>query len=233
MNLASTILSPLKHLFYPHVCTGCGSDLIDDNNLLCLQCINDLPHTNFVMHATNPVEKIFWGRLTVMAATSEFYFTKGTLIQTLIHQFKYKSNIDVGLYLGAIMGRSLLNSNRFTTIDALIPLPLNAEKEFKRGYNQATILCNGMAEVMGVPVIKNNVVRNRFTETQTKKHRAERWENVESSFGTNDSAALRNKHILLVDDVVTTGATLEACGTEILKIEGTKLSIATLAYASK
>ena len=233
MNLASTILSPLKHLFYPHVCTGCGSDLIDDNNLLCLQCINDLPHTNFEMHANNPVEKIFWGRLTVMAATSEFYFTKGTLIQTLIHQFKYKSNIDVGLYLGAIMGRSLLNSNRFTTIDALIPLPLNAEKEFKRGYNQATILCNGMAEVMGVLVIKNNVVRNRFTETQTKKHRAERWENVESSFGTNDSAALRNKHILLVDDVVTTGATLEACGTEILKIEGTKLSIATLAYASK
>lgn len=233
MNLASTILSPLKHLFYPHVCTGCGSDLIDDNNLLCLQCINDLPHTNFEMHANNPVEKIFWGRLPLTAAMSEFYFTKGTLIQTLIHQFKYKSNIDVGLYLGAIMGRSLLNSNRFTTIDALIPLPLNAEKEFKRGYNQATILCNGMAEVMGVPVIKNNVVRNRFTETQTKKHRAERWKNVESSFGTNDSAALRNKHILLVDDVVTTGATLEACGTEILKIEGTKLSIATLAYASK
>ena len=233
MNLASTILSPLKHLFYPHVCTGCGSDLIDDNNLLCLQCINDLPHTNFEMHANNPVEKIFWGRLPLTAAMSEFYFTKGTLIQTLIHQFKYKSNIDVGLYLGAIMGRSLLNSNRFTTIDALIPLPLNAEKEFKRGYNQATILCNGMAEVMGVPVIKNNVVRNRFTETQTKKHRVERWKNVESSFGTNDSAALRNKHILLVDDVVTTGATLEACGTEILKIEGTKLSIATLAYASK
>ena len=233
MNLASNILSPLKHLFYPHVCTGCGSDFVEDDNLLCLQCINDLPHTNFEMHANNPVEKIFWGRLPLTAAMSEFYFTKGTLIQTLIHQFKYKSNIDVGLYLGAIMGRSLLNSNRFTTIDALIPLPLNAEKEFKRGYNQATILCNGMAEVMGVPVIKNNVVRNRFTETQTKKHRAERWKNVESSFGTNDSAALRNKHILLVDDVVTTGATLEACGTEILKIEGTKLSIATLAYASK
>ena len=233
MNLASTILSPLKHLFYPHVCTGCGSDLIDDNNLLCLQCINDLPHTNFEMHANNPVEKIFWGRLPLTAAMSEFYFTKGTLIQTLIHQFKYKSNIDVGLYLGAIMGRSLLNSNRFTTIDALIPLPLNAEKEFKRGYNQATILCNGMAEVMGVPVIKNNVVRNRFTETQTKKHRAERWKNVEGSFEINNPSALRDKHILLVDDVVTTGATLEACGTEILKIEGTKLSIATLAYASK
>jgi ComF family protein len=233
MNLASTILSPLKHLFYPHVCTGCGSDLIDDNNLLCLQCINDLPHTNFAMHTSNPVEKVFWGRLSITSAMSEFYFTKGTLIQTLIHQFKYKSNIDIGLYLGAIMGNSLLKSNRFNRIDALIPLPLNAEKEFKRGYNQATILCNGMSTVMGVPVIKNNVIRNRFTQTQTKKHRTERWENVEGSFAIKDPTVLNNKNILLVDDVVTTGATLEACGAEILKIEGTKLSIATLAYASK
>lgn len=233
MNLASTILSPLKHLFYPHVCTGCSSDLIDDNNLLCLQCINDLPHTNFAMHTSNPVEKVFWGRLSITSAMSEFYFTKGTLIQTLIHQFKYKSNIDIGLYLGAIMGNSLLKSNRFNRIDALIPLPLNAEKEFKRGYNQATILCNGMSTVMGVPVIKNNVVRNRFTQTQTKKHRTERWENVEGSFAIKDPTVLNNKNILLVDDVVTTGATLEACGAEILKIEGTKLSIATLAYASK
>jgi ComF family protein len=233
MNLASTILSPLKHLFYPHVCTGCSSDLIDDNNLLCLQCINDLPHTNFAMHTSNPVEKVFWGRLSITSAMSEFYFTKGTLIQTLIHQFKYKSNIDIGLYLGAIMGNSLLKSNRFNRIDALIPLPLNAEKEFKRGYNQATILCNGMSTVMGVPVIKNNVIRNRFTQTQTKKHRTERWENVEGSFAIKDPTVLNNKNILLVDDVVTTGATLEACGAEILKIEGTKLSIATLAYASK
>ena len=185
------------------------------------------------MHPNNPVEKIFWGRLALLAAMSEFYFTKGTLIQTLIHQFKYKGNIDVGLYLGGIMGYSVLSNNRFTKIDALVPLPLFAEKEFKRGYNQATILCNGMSEVMKVPVIKNNAVRKRFTETQTKKHRAERWKNVEGSFEINNPNEIRYKHLLLVDDVVTTGATLEACGTELLKIEGTKLSIATLAYASK
>lgn len=185
------------------------------------------------MHANNPVEKIFWGRLAITAAMSEFYFAKGTLIQNLIHEFKYKGNKDVGMYLGAMMGSSLVSNNRFTKIDALIPLPLFADKEFKRGYNQATILCNGMSEVMEVPVIKNNVVRKRYTDTQTKKHRTERWENVEGSFTIINPKEIQDKHVLLVDDVVTTGATLEACGAEILKVEGTKLSIATLAFASK
>lgn len=233
MKLRTNILNPLAHLFYPHTCTGCGSDLVEEDNMLCLKCVNDLPHTNFAMHANNHVEKIFWGRLAVSAAMSEFYFSKGGLIQTLIHEFKYKGNKDIGLYLGAMMGSSLLQNNRFNKIDAIIPLPLFPDKEFKRGYNQATILCNGMAEVLELPVITNNVIRKRFTETQTKKHRDERWQNVESSFFINDPNLLENKHILLVDDVVTTGATLEACGSEILKVPGTFLSIATLAYASK
>ncbi len=227
------ILSPLLHLFYPHICTGCGSDLVNENNLLCLQCISDLPHTNFAMHANNPVEKSFWGRLAITAAMSEFYFTKGTLIQTLIHEFKYKGNKELGLYLGAIMGNSLLSSNRFTKIDALIPLPLFADKEFKRGFNQATILCNGISEVMNIPVINNNVIRTRFTETQTKKHRTERWKNVEGSFEIKNPKEITGKHILLVDDVVTTGSTLEACGAEMLKVEGSQLSIATLAFAAR
>ena len=233
MSFKSAILSPLVHLFYPHVCSGCGSDLVNDDNLLCLKCINDLPHTNFAMHANNPVEKIFWGRVPITAAMSEFYFTKETLIQTLIHEFKYKGNKDLGLYLGAMMGKSLLNSQRFSKIEALVPLPLFADKEFKRGFNQATILCTGIGVILNVPVIKNNVVRKRFTETQTKKHRTERWENVEGSFEINNIKELKGKHILLVDDVITTGATLEACGAEILNIEGTQLSIATLALASK
>ena len=233
MNFQTDILSPLVHLFYPHICTSCGSDVIQDNNLLCLKCINDLPHTNFAMHANNPVEKIFWGRLPVSAAMSEFYFTKGTIIQTLIHELKYKSNKEIGSFLGSLMGKSLINNNRFHKIDVIIPLPLFAEKEFKRGYNQATVLCNGIAEVMNIPVNKNNVTRVKFTETQTKKNRTERWENVASSFKIINAGEIENKHILLVDDVITTGATMEACGAEILKIPNTKLSIATLAFASK
>jgi ComF family protein len=233
MNLQSSILSPFLHLFYPHVCSGCGTDLVEENNWLCLKCINELPHTSFALHAANPVEKIFWGRLALTAAMSEFYFAKGTVIQTLIHEFKYRNNKDIGFYLGEIMGKSILGNNRFTKIDALVPLPLFAEKEFKRGYNQAAVLCNGISEVTNIPVLIKNVVRQRFTETQTKKHRTERWENVDRSFTINNPKEIRGRHILLVDDVVTTGATLEACGAEILRVQGTMLSIATLAFASR
>lgn len=233
MNYRPKILGPLVHLFYPHVCTGCASDLLVDNELLCLNCLNDLPHTNFCKYNNNPVENIFRGRLVLSVATSGFYFTKGTLIQTLIHEFKYNGNKEIGHHLGKIMGVRLLESNRFNGIDMLIPLPLFADKEFKRGYNQAKIICDGLSEAMNVPVVNNNVTRKRFTETQTKKHRAERWENVEGSFYVSNPGPLKGKHVLLVDDVVTTGATLEACGAEILKIEGSRLSIATLAYASK
>ena len=226
-------MQAVLHLFYPHFCTGCGSDIIEDENLLCLHCINNLPYTNFASHANNPVEKIFWGRFPLTSAMSEFYFAKGTIIQHLIHEFKYKGNKDVGIYLGALMGSSFMSTNRITKIDALIPLPLYADKERKRGFNQAAILCKGMSEIMGIPVITGNIIRKRFTETQTKKHRAQRWENVEGSFKVNNILQLKGKHLLLVDDVVTTGATLEACGREILNINEVQLSVATLAYASK
>jgi ComF family protein len=167
------------------------------------------------------------------AAHSEFYFDKDALIQHLVHQLKYKSNQSIGLYLGQMMGKTLLSSKRFDTVDALIPLPLYPEKERKRGYNQAAIICNGMSQTMNVPVITNKLVRQRYTETQTKKHRAERWENVEGSFIVNDAEALKGKHLLLVDDVVTTGATLDAAGIALLKVPSVTLSITTLTIASK
>ncbi|MGG9971150.1 ComF family protein [Ferruginibacter sp. SUN002] len=221
------------HLFYPHICTGCGSDLINGDHLLCLKCINNLPHTNFAMHANNPIEKIFWGRLPLVAATSEFYFAKSSLIQQLIHLLKYDANKEIGIYLGELMGKSLQNTNRFRNIDALVPLPLFPDKERKRGYNQATVICEGMSNTMNIPVLNNVVVRQKFTETQTKKHRTERWENVAESFVVQNENKLTGKHILLVDDVVTTGATFEACGNALLKIEGLQLSVASLAYAAK
>ena len=195
--------------------------------------MTNLPETNFAQHANNPIEKIFWGRISVAAAHSEFHFSKESLIQELIHQLKYKGNTAIGIYLGELMGKTLLTSNRFDKIDALIPLPLSPDKEHKRGYNQAAIICDGMSAVMNVPVIKNVVLRQRYTDTQTKKHRIERWENVAGSFIIKDDSKLKGKNLLLVDDVITTGATLEACGTVIATIDGVKLSIATLAHAIK
>ncbi len=233
MPLLKDIISNALHIFYPHVCTGCGSDLVNHNNLLCLKCLDVLPQTNFAQHANNPIEKIFWGRIPLAAAHSEFYFSKEALIQQLIHQLKYKNNKDIGFYLGQILGTTLLASNRFNNIDALIPLPLFFEKERKRGYNQAAIICYGVSDILHVPVINNNVTRAKHTDTQTKKGRTERWKNVSGSFTIKDKQALSGKNLLLIDDVITTGATLEACGAIMLSISNVTVSIAALAHAPK
>ena len=153
-------------------------------------------------------------------------------MQRLMHEFKYKGNRDLGLQLGVLMGASIKQSGRFCP-DALIPLPLFRAKEKKRGYNQAAILCEGMAESLHVPVLKNVVIRSHHTDTQTKKGRIERWQNMESKFLLVQPESAINKKLLLVDDVITTGATLEACGAELLKAENVKLSIAALCYASR
>lgn len=221
------------NLFYPHLCQGCGSDLVQNKDLLCARCIDALPLTGFASWAGNPVEKYFWGRIPVQAAHSQYYFTKDTLIQHLIHQLKYKSNKAIGRLLGELMAESLLTSGRFSSIDCLVPLPLFPEKEHRRGYNQAAVICEGMSLVMQVPVNNDLVVRRRSTETQTRKHRTERWQNVESSFALTRKERSPGRHILLVDDVVTTGATLEACGRIILNDPDNRLSIATLAHAPK
>jgi len=133
MTSVKSLLQDALHLFYPHVCTGCGSDLLPGTNLLCLQCISNLPHTHHAQHANNPVEKVFWGRLPIVAAHSEFYYAKESLVQNLIHELKYKSNQAVGIYLGEMVGNSLMDSNRFKNIDHLGPMPKFAEKEKKRG----------------------------------------------------------------------------------------------------
>jgi ComF family protein len=233
MPALKSLLNDFKHLFYPHICSGCGSDILADDNMLCAKCFINLPSTQYAQYPNNPIEKIFSGRMKIESAHAEFYFAKESLIQHLVHQLKYKSNKEIGVYLGEMMGRSMQKSNRFNGIDALIPLPLYPDKERKRGYNQAAVICEGMSQIMNVPVYNDVLIRRRFTETQTKKHRAERWENVEGSFAVKNEEKIKGKHVLLVDDVITTGATLEASGSRLLKIEGVKLSIATLTTATK
>ncbi|NJO26049.1 MAG: ComF family protein [Bacteroidia bacterium] len=226
------IKDSVLHLIFPHICSGCGNDLVSNESCLCLRCIASLPETNFHMHANNPMEKIFWGRLPVSGASAQYYFTKESLIQHLMHQFKYRGNKDLGFQLGRLIGNSLLQTNRFGFLNALVPLPLFPSKEKKRGFNQATVLCDGIADILRVPVLKMSSYEPSIPTLQTKKGRIERWENIEGKFLLENSESISNKHILLVDDVITTGATLEACGAELIKGENVTLSMATLCIAS-
>ena len=232
MHLIKNITDSILQLVFPQVCNGCGSDLVSEDNKLCLVCHESLPQTSFHLHSNNPVEKLFWGRLPITAATAQYYFSKGSLVQHLMHRFKYRGDRELGLFLGRLMGYQLKETNRFNGVDVLIPLPLFPEKEKRRGYNQATLLCEGIAEVLEKPIIKGAMIRTTYTESQTKKNRIERWQNMEGRFQLVDNAAVKGRHILLVDDVVTTGATLEACGVEILKGEDVRLSVATLCVSS-
>ena len=220
------------HLLYPHTCAGCGSDLLENDQSICIHCYANLPDTNYALLPGNPIEKIFYGRLNVQQATAGYYFSKSSVLQRLIHQLKYNGNTEVGRQLGQWLGLQLQQSNRFNSVDALVPLPLYPSKEKKRGYNQATVLCEGISEILDIPILNNVVLRKRFTETQTKKGRTERLKNVDGSFEVDNSAAIQQKHVLLVDDVITTGATLEACGLAINEASDVKLSIATLAWSS-
>jgi ComF family protein len=232
MNVLKDIKEAILHLTFPHVCEGCGSDVLEVEHFLCLRCLSSLPQTKFHLHANNPIEKIFWGRVPLTYATAQYYFTKESLMQRLMHSFKYKNNKELGLYLGRLMGQALSESDRFTDVDVLLPLPLFKSKERKRGYNQATVLCEGIADVLKKPLLIDVVVRTEHTETQTKKNRIERWQNMEGRFELVNIKAIEGKHVLLVDDVVTTGATLEACSRELLLAEDIKLSIATLCFSS-
>lgn len=221
------IRDSVAHLLFPHICSGCGNDILDPSSFLCLRCIDAMPETNFELHPNNPVEKKLWGRLNLESATAQYYFTGESLMKQLMHQFKYKGNKELGLQLGKMMGESISRSGRFH-VDALIPLPLFPAKEKKRGYNQAAVLCEGIAESLQVPVLKDIIIRSQHTDTQTKKRRIERWQNMEGKFIVVKPASIRDKHLLLVDDVITTGATLEACGAELLTAENVRLSITTL-----
>jgi len=231
MLLLKALKDSLLHLAFPHVCEGCGTDNLQAEHLLCLRCLSSLPKTNFHLHANNPIEKMFWGRIALSKATAQYYFTKESMMQRLMHQFKYKANKEVGIYLGKLMGLAMAESNRFSNIDALVPLPLHKSKEHKRGYNQAALLCEGLSGVLNKPILNNIVTRTAHTETQTRKNRIQRWQNMEGKFDLINPSAIENKHLLLIDDVVTTGATLEACGTELLKAKNVQLSIATLCFS--
>jgi ComF family protein len=222
----------LFNLLFPRTCAACGETLQESEQCLCLSCLADLPKTNFHRVEDNPVSRIFWGRVNIFRATSLFFFSKGSKFQEMMHHFKYSGVREVGFEMGKILGSDLKEARENWDVDVIIPVPLHPEKEKKRGYNQSEWIAKGISEILEARVAKDAITRSIASSTQTRKNRFERWNNVKDIFSLSTEAkTLAGKHILLVDDVLTTGATLEACAHELEKIEGVRISIATLAAA--
>jgi len=226
-----TFSDDLIALFYPRLCAGCSVSLVRGEEVLCLNCLADLPRTNYHLYRENPVFLQFAGMARIELATSFCRFDKGGRLQHLLHQLKYKGNLQVGRRMGQLLGYDLIQNGVYGNIDAIIPVPLHPKKEKKRGFNQSAEICKGLSDAMNRPVIVGNLIRVIHSATQTRKGRFERWENVSGIFSVKNGDSLKDKHLLLVDDVVTTGATLEACCIPLLDISGVKVSIATLATA--
>ncbi|HPE76150.1 MAG TPA: phosphoribosyltransferase family protein [Draconibacterium sp.] len=231
MEKITNRFSNLLELIFPTLCVTCGTRLVIQERFLCIDCWHDLPVSNFHLHSGNKVEQLFWGRVKIEFATAYFSFNKGSNYQHLIHFIKYKGMKELGFETGRRFGISLLESTDFCTVDYVVPVPLHPKKEKKRGYNQSEWIAKGISEAMKIPVSIGNLKRNLHTSTQTRKNRFERWENVENIFESTRPEEFQGKHILLVDDVVTTGSTLESCALQLLQIENVKVSIATLAFA--
>jgi ComF family protein len=225
------LLDDFLSLFYPSLCAGCQTALVRGETVICLECMSDLPKTGYEKILENQVAQLFWGRVEICMATSFCSFDKGGVMQHLMHQLKYKGSTEVGEKLGQLFGIVLNQAAPYLEIELLVPVPLHPKREHKRGYNQSEVIAKGISAAMAIPLVTGNLIRNRYSNTQTNKGRFERWENVKELFGVKNPEVFEGKHLLLIDDVVTTGSTLEACAQVLLKIPGTRVSIATLACA--
>ena len=230
MFIAKRLVSDFICLLYPDLCNGCGIQLFHGERQICSKCLYDLPYTDFDQYSDNPIAKLFWGRIRCHNAMAMLYFRKESKVQNLIHRLKYKNQTSVGLVLGRLLGERLLQSDNYFDADLIIPIPLHPKKERIRGYNQSTFIAEGIAEILNIPVSHTNLIRQKNTESQTKKSRYQRFENMQCVFMVSDPESLKDKHILLIDDVITTGATFEACGAILLGHSIKKLGIVALAY---
>jgi len=224
-------ISDTYKLFYPKICGACDNSLLKGEEHLCFICSNNLPYTRFEKIRDNPAEKIFAGRIPIEFATSLLFFSKAELTQKILHNIKYNYRKQLAVFTGKKLGESILSAHTQFQFDAIIPVPLHQKKELLRGYNQSYLIAEGIATVLNIPVYNKIIRRTKNTDTQTKKSRSERWENINNVFETTETAIIQNKHLLLVDDVLTSGATLEACVAALKLNENIKVSIATLAIA--
>lgn len=219
------------NLIYPNLCVVCNENLSKNEHQICLSCVNKIPKTNFHTIQNNPIEKRFWGKVPISRATAFFHFQKGSPFQKTLHALKYKGNKEIGEVLGKYAGLDLMESIDFQSIDVIVPVPLHPKKQLSRGYNQSECIGSGLSCIMGIPQDTKSLCRTQENTTQTKKSVYERYENTEGIFELTDKKSLIGKHVLIVDDVLTTGSTLEACIRALKDIENIKISIFTLAVA--
>jgi ComF family protein len=227
MNLVDDFIS----LFFPRTCYACGYSLFQNEKIICTSCLLHLPKTNFHKSMDNPVSKVFWGRVNLISATSMYFYRKGGKVQHLIHQLKYKGHKEIGIFLGEIYGSQLMEIPLYKDIDLIIPIPLHKSKLKKRGFNQAELFARGLARSMQKDIDVKSLVRQVASSTQTKKTRYRRWENVSDIFRMENPEKIVGKKILVVDDVITTGATMEAFIQTIQTAANVEVSAVSIAFA--
>ncbi|MCF8366092.1 MAG: ComF family protein [Bacteroidales bacterium] len=220
-------------LFFPRVCEGCGNLLFRNEETICTRCLVALPKTNFHKYPDNPVMETFWGRIKLESASSFLYYSKAGKVQRMIHNFKYHKKTDVGRVLGKMFASDLITSPYFQNIPLLVPVPLHWTKLKTRGFNQSEVIAKAMSEIMHGKVETEVLIRKFATDTQTKKSRMKRLENVSGKFDMQFPERIAGKHILLVDDVITTGSTIEECASLLLSVDGVKISLASIGFAGK
>lgn len=219
------------NLFFPKVCSGCSSFLLSNENVICTVCRHDIPLTNHHLNPENDAFKKFYGRIPVVHASALFYFHKKGIVQELIHNLKYKGHEEIGTILGEWYSEDLKNIELLQSVDEIIPVPLHRKKLKERGYNQVTAFGTALSFSLNIDYNDSLLIRNVYSKTQSKKNLLGRTEGIETIFDVVFTEKDHNKHFLLIDDVITTGATLEACSRALLKIPGAKISIVCMAMA--
>jgi len=219
----------LLNLFFPKVCLGCQNHLTDNELHICTTCRHQLPLTNFHFEKSNAVHKMMYGRIKLEEATALLHFSKKGIVQQLMHNLKYRGHEVVGEFLGEWLGEALKNSEAYKAVDVVVPVPLHKSRQKQRGYNQVDKFGKALAIALNADFNSSTLIKVSATKTQVFKDRLKRSSAIEANFTISEKESLKHKHILLVDDIITTGATIEACANALFEIEGLKLSLATMA----
>ncbi|MDG4716009.1 phosphoribosyltransferase family protein [Winogradskyella sp. YYF002] len=219
-------------MFFPMVCEACNNVLADNELVICTKCRHDLPVTNFHLENSETVKKVVYGRVKLEQATALLYFSKKGVVQQLLHNLKYRGHKDISGFLGKWLGAELKTIEAYKQVDVVVPVPLYKVKLRQRGYNQVEQFGKAIAEALSVDYNDSVLIKTKSTKTKVFEGRLTRWSDEGAVFAISDYSTLKGKHILLVDDIITTGATVEACATELLKIDNIKLSLATMAIAN-